>query len=632
MSLSQSVRLGRFLMLVALWPATARGQDDDVNLGTPGLSVQAELGFGGTIDQNGPVPIAFRFRNDSPAILEGRVTLVDRFGNRRADLGEVILAPGTSRRLRSIRSLVEWGDCVAMFADGSNIHWRAVLDLWAGRPFADGITYALLVSRSERKLQLPGQANINRRGTSLSGPTGFFVTSAAAWQVPDHPGPIHPLAALILAPDTEPDDLNLVQWRAVAKWMCMGGVVFANADSPEVVERLLAQSPLPAGPPGTPRRVGLGSVETYTEPLFGSAGDESRRKLAERIAELPQSYIGDDIRRIRVRRGETRQADFHRLLICVFVIAYALLLGVGALVLVRSSKQRVRAYALVVVSVGVLAALALGARLRLSDGDLRWVSVTRVGAGGLIQFARVQVQSSGGRGDVAAVRGDNPDLQLTAQSDRRWRYRRGYVRDRSSRTVAGFTWQRNQSQAEDAYRVSVPITPWGERSLTATAFDADCRGVKVSVQAMPPEPSAPPRSCTLSVKLANRLSVRIDSCFLVVGVRVEAPMIVDAFTSLRIGAIEPGETYDETVRVNFAFLESGDEFSVANFPDVKMRGDAAVWILAELDGSPILSIDPQSDFVSYNERHLYIHEITSDELADLAAALDAQLEGSPGPK
>ena len=120
--------------------------------------------------------------------------------------------------------------------------------------------------------------------------------------------------------------------------------------------------------------------------------------------------------------------------------------------------------------------------LRFSQGDLKWASVSYVGSGGLVQVARFDVQSSGGRNEDVAVKGMTPNLQFTGQANdvRNYYWRNQEPRDANP----AFDLQLNRFGADvkDAFKVKVRMTPWGRRQLHATDFKAGVKGLDLKLE------------------------------------------------------------------------------------------------------------------------------------------------------
>jgi hypothetical protein len=577
----RATMLRRFVlvtMLSLLIPASARCQfeDSEKKIDTAELVIEASAGWGGTVDQGRPVAVSFLLTNHSDQMIDGRLTLSDPTYGFEVDLGEVFVAPATSRRIASIQAMENWFECYATLSGDGKVLWRRELPLNTGRPFLKNVNYALFVDDGGRALQLPGSAadptTLGPSELQVAGESGFPVEclTAKTWQVPNHPGPLMSVKAMIFREGADAEALNRLQWEAVAEWMCQGGTVFVHSRSREIIDRLKKFSPLAGDSPVqagefTIRHVGLGAIYEYSQPLVSSEGAETRNLIAEHIALLTgnplSSLVGSGFLHHSRRGG---QADRNRILVVGFFGIYTVLSGLVAIVLFRMSQRKIGIYTVVVVSGACVLSGLLGWVLRYSQGDVTWMTVTQSGAGGAVQVARVEVQSAGGRNTQVAVSGENVDLQFTGQTRRRY-----YWDARSPQGFPPFTWQPNQAKGQqDTYQVNVTMTPWGNRRLHATGFK---RGfprldfgltfhpspVPVTGLAGPDQPPSEPLagepvpegesaamlpsqvpSGEVTLKIVNRLPYDLIDCQLIIGVTQSVPGQPAGVQQLAIG--QPG--------------------------------------------------------------------------------------------
>lgn len=262
------------LALAASSAARAQMNQPDEDIDTPGLTIEAIAGWDGTVDRRVPVPISFLIRNDSEQIIEGQIQLSNPWGGETVTLGDVVVAPGTSRRFASIQDMTDWYACFATLQNGERVYWRRELAVATGSEFIPHVNFALFIDESGRSLQLPntrsGTTPITASRTLVAGEEGRPVRclSAKPWQLPDHPGPLAPVRAIIFPEGVAGDELNVVQWQAVGEWMCAGGAVFVHSQSQEIIDRLTVSAPLGADPPVRSngfavRRTGLGAIYEY---------------------------------------------------------------------------------------------------------------------------------------------------------------------------------------------------------------------------------------------------------------------------------------------------------------------------------------------------------------------------------
>ena len=89
------------------------GADDDAgNLDSPGLIIEATAGWDGTVDREVAVPISLLLSNVTSAVIEGDLVLTDPSKGTEVLLGEIVLAPQSTRRFGAVRDLSEWFQCV----------------------------------------------------------------------------------------------------------------------------------------------------------------------------------------------------------------------------------------------------------------------------------------------------------------------------------------------------------------------------------------------------------------------------------------------------------------------------------------------------------------------------------------
>lgn len=658
-------------LLAHVLAASLAAQTDDVraDVDTPGLVIEATAGWDGIVDRSTPIPLSFLVRNDSGQILEGRLRITDPMNGYDVLLEEIVVSPGTSRRVTSIQAMTGWYECYAALSNGPDVLWRRELPLAAGQIFNANVNYALFLDDGGRRLQLPGLDPSTAAGMaselSVAGELGRPVQclSVKTWQAPNHPGPLVAAQAVIFPEGASRDSLNQVQWRAVAEWMCQGGVVFAHRESTDLIERLTRAAPLVADPdvpsgPFVVRRVGLGAVYEYAQPLLPSEGEEVRGQISEIIARLPRAHVDAflDATNWYYQRGG--RADLNRLVVIAFFAGYTFLTGFVALLLFRLSQRRIAIYTLVVIVGASALSGLLGGYLRFSRGDLHWLTVTQAGAGGAVQVGRIEVQSAGGRNTRVAVRGMQADLQFIHEAQGYGRNYYGWYGWMPPRTnCPPFTWQPNGLAAQqDAYQARVTMTPWGRRRLHATAYRPDFSPLDFRLQFRPRDaaggtqadgtsPEMPQGEFSLT--LVNRLPMDLTSCWLVIGasrfmptdsntppatplprgwVQLQTPSnegLIDVYQRHQVSALSAGGTHQESFNASFQIMQNAWELSIPlpgaslSPPRIDRLGTASAWVIAILEDSPMLTIDEaHSEFIPRQHLHLYIQEIRPEDMAD----------------
>jgi hypothetical protein len=686
------VRAVLIAALTITLPSFAIGQIDPADqsegdIDTAGLVIEAALGWDGTVDQSTPIPVSFLIRNSSDRIIEGHLTLSDSMAGHEVSLGEVIIAPGTARSLASIQDMSNWYECIATLRDGEGVLWRRELALSTGQQFYANVNFALFIDNGGRKLQFPGAvsstAAIAATDLVVAGKKGRPIQclTVKPWQMPNHPAPLAVAQAMVFREGMADADLNRVQWRAVAEWICQGGIAFVHNESSEVIERLKQSAPLnneAAVPSGEfkVRRIGLGAIYEYARPLFASEGTEIRQLIAETIAKLSKHHISTLVDSGHVYRQRGGRADRNRFLVIGFFGVYTLLSGVVALLLFRLSQRRIAAYTIVVVVGASILSGLLGGMLRFSQGDLYLVTVTQAGAGGVVQVAKINLQSAGGRNTQVAINGKYPDLQFVGREPNY------YPWDRQPTGYAPFTWQPNLAIGEeDTYQINVPMTPWGRRRLHATAYNRDLRRMKFELKFEPhnapsdnaaktsdnvsePTTTAGMPAGSFSLKLVNHLPFDVTECWLIIGVThkltaqaaatqavanqtgrygrygwqqsgatVSADGLIDVYHMQRLQGLSAGATYEKAFEAEFQIIDY-DWDMVKSWahgsltpPRISRMGTTSAWIVGRIENSPSIVIDEQrSDFVPQNQLHLFIQEILPTDMPDASLFFDAETD------
>ena len=565
-----------FVALTILLPALAQPtttsaqefvDETRMDIDTPGLLIEAAAGWDGLVDQSSAVPVALLITNHSGEIVRGEVVLHDPLYGNELSLGEVVIAPNTSRRVSTIQNLEDWYECLAEFRSGSDVLWRRDLPMNTGSNFATNVCFALFVNDGGRRLQLPGAIVNSAAGSMPAQPTAntgrpVQCLTASTWQIPNHHGPMIPIQAMIFREGSTDKTRNQLQWQAVGEWMCQGGTRFIHEKSEELIAVLTKAAPLKSKAVKLSdegefsiRPIGLGAIYEYSQPLFETEGNTTRKRISQTISQLPKHHVATMATKGFLHDPRGGRADRNRILVGGFFVIYAFLSGAVAIMLFRLTQRKIAIYTLVVVSGACVLSAGLGGMLRFSEGDLNWITVTQGGAGGAVQVAKIEVQSAGGRNSLVAINGNQPDLQFTGQAQRYY-----YYWNNQQIGIGPYTWQKNQATgegSENAYQIGVPMTPFGNRRLYGAAFKPDLPRLKFQIEfqkAPPPaqpqvteptpvedagelepmspaEPLPPPAMAvapgTVTVTLVNNLPVDLVDCWLVMGIspQTAAPTI-----------------------------------------------------------------------------------------------------------
>lgn len=671
------VALCLVVMLTTVWmsdAATAQMTLPSGDIDTPGLIIEAEAGWGSFVDRTYPVPVSFLLRNDTNQDIQGTLTLKDSFNGNEAILGDVVVSPGTSRRFSSIQALSQWYDCSATLVRGQKILWHRSLNLNTGKTFTGVSNYVLFVDQNERKLDLPiDYQNMAAIMSAMSesavpGLKGRPIRSltAKSWQIPNHPGPLLAVQTIVFAEGITEKDLNAVQLKAVAQWICEGGLLFVDKQSRPVIERIIKSSPFspdPAKESGalTVRRMGLGEIREYPRPLMTDEGSELRASIAMAAANWPRNQINSFHDLPTFQSNQHREADRYRTLIIMLFASYTLVTGGGALLLFRLNHKQIATFTMILVLITSVVAGAFGLSLRGSKGDLRWMTITQASSGGLIQVGGIEVQSTGNRSSRVTLLGDNVDQQYIGVAPN-WYYSGNQIPNYSP-----FTWQANQLPTEeDAYQIIVPMSPFGRRRCHANAFQPTATPVEIDLKfhfndtnaqaTRKSSGTAPVGKFTL--KLKNHLPFEIRDAFILIGVTATSPHTpadrpnptgggvfwnryqintepVDGLSDLYhrqpLPAMAGGSSYDLEFPSHFIGPEHLPHhhafwpYQSKLVPRLSRVGTTRGWIIGKLSKSPIMAIDEdRTDFVPEKGTHLFVQELEIEDLPE-------ELTYSPSP-
>jgi len=648
------------MMSIRVPAISAQEVDLREGVSTPGLLVEAAAGWDGTVDQSAPVPVSFLFSNYTGSNIDAQLMLSDPLAGRELRLGDIFVSPESVRQFSVVADLSQWYDCVAVLRQDGKVLWSQNLPLTTGNSFDPSTSFLLYVTDSGRSLPLAEEAGGDSQAEQTTAAvTGRPVRSlrAATWQIPRHHGPLVSVQAMIFSDrSTVTEAMNRGQWKAIADWLCLGGTLFVHADSAQIDKELtavLTLTPVDTDDEGSfgVQRVGLGRIITYRPRLFAEDSTGLRKEIAEVTSTISSEHISalPDADRLRIERGG--RADLNRIYVVVFLLCYTLFSGVVTLVLFRLSRRRIVIYAGSVVLIACIVSGVLGAMLRMSVGDLRWMTVTQIGDGGAVQIGNVVVQSAGGRSKTVAVRGRQPDLQFTSSYRRRNYYY--YWNDRQTR-FPPFTWQPSLAPGEDdTYRVNVALTPWGERQLHATDMSPDFDALEFSLAYSAFDQD--PFGGTFQLDIRNDTSLDLVECWLLVGStrqmtqseqqtqknmyrrigpgRIQVTEATDGsdedaietYHLSQLPEIPQGAQFTRSVDAAFQTFENDWDLQFAvgdgSFtpPRIAHLGSASAWVIGRLRESPLLTIDSVgSDFLPRAELHLLIQEIPRENIQGLS--------------
>ena len=652
------------LLMVVSWTsvhAQTESVRQDRNFG--GLDVEFSAGWDNTVDRSRPVVVSFLIGNYTKDSIDGKLYLFDPDRGHRVEVGDVFLSSGASRQLSTIRDLSDWNECFAELQQNDIVIWRRELALNTGQAFLPYENAALVVNDSTRVLHFPQQdvdavpSDGDTFVTAAGGRKVNFLT-AKTWQIPLHSGGINVVQGMVFPEGASDRDLNDGQWQAVAEWMCLGGAVFLHHESDSILQKLSAVAPLGSEPEFqsdkfTVQRFGLGSVRIFHNTLFSDQGRDTCRAITAVVSVMSSHHVkvvpGTCLRSYE----ETSQADSGRMMILGFLGLYALFSGGITLLMFRKSRHYIRRYITVVVAVACTASAVLGGVLSMSKGDLRWVTVTQAAAGGAVQVANIDLQSAGGQDTQVVVHGRHADLQSVGKPPPH------YYWYNQRQSLPAFTWQPNTAvEKEHSCRVRFPMTPWGNKRLSAQAFNPELRRLDVDLRFEPqPETTVPGMIAgRFSLQIVNHMPFDVLNCQLLLGVsRLAKPAgepsptrpepavqfqqvsqtesndnsdgvakSEDLYQVRTLQLLPAGQTYEVSFDAGFYPISNIWELTsqwahrTGQMARLPCSGIQRAWIIGTIAESSELRIDEQAtNFVPREETHLFIQEILAEEMTNL---------------
>jgi len=80
---------------------------------TPGLKIDASVGWDSTVSQEAPLAVSFLIENQSTNTIEAELRLDDPDTGYTATLGDIFAGPVSTRRFSSVQDLSDWSRCVS---------------------------------------------------------------------------------------------------------------------------------------------------------------------------------------------------------------------------------------------------------------------------------------------------------------------------------------------------------------------------------------------------------------------------------------------------------------------------------------------------------------------------------------
>lgn len=643
-------------VLLIIHGGDLHAQSDDEDIDTPGLTVDALAGWKGMTSATAPVPVSFLFSNFTNGPIDAELVLVDDWGGNRADLGEIYLTAGQTRRFGTVRSMRRWNRCIAELRSGNKVLWRRQLLLNNGINYNRVSNHVLIVNDSQRMLEFAGGLSpdaetpqdpviINAGGVNPATPP-LVSMNVMTWQIPTHPGPLNPVTALVFPGPVDAERLNAGQWAAIAEFVCQGGTVLLPENETQLFEAISAASPLPILPASIEnefptRRCGLGSIRLFSKPLFMEDNDSEEERVATLIASLEQEQLHRQVGLSSHYQRDSGRAERSRITILTFMIIYTLMSGIVTLAFVRRKNRTVLVYVCSLVGVACATSAILGGGVRYSQGDVSWVSLTRLTEKGALQYAELEVQSAGGRSDRLSILGLNPDMQVLA-TERQLYYGNNYY-DRDP--YPSFTVQPDMAaDRPEGFESRVSITPWGRRNLMAIDYLPDLKAMDVSLsfKRAPGSPSDAPPKGEFTISVTNNSGVDFYDCRLCIAVGAnegtieqvqqaresrlrrfgyweQTEIIPTKYGSIILGEIKRGTTKEARFEALFDSMQWSIQTEDASFAPAPATnpGGVRICLVSSIAVSPSLRIDDaNSNFGTVCEKHFICQELTPSQIPE----------------
>ena len=487
---------------------------------TPGLAVSVTVGIDDLRSDRMPTPILAVFDNQSELVIDGvwEIEQVDSADHESALVffEPIQLAP-PSTKVRRVCVTLANGRVAARLRHGRKVLWQAMLG--AGTEQVPDEMHVLGVDPRGRR---PGLSRLGRAPTNAlqqvwtgvgcpmppdASKTTVRANAVRPFQLPENAPPLHQFQAIAISEDCGENDFTVHQFQALGDYLLRGGQLVLPAEGAElgarIVERLPSQVRKGLGPDWfgadaegqavQMRRVGAGRMLVLARghvSMFGvlSSGKAARAEVVRLLAAHPRPSFPR-----HVTQGFTynQQLSPNSVNAMLFVLAvfgvYALLTG-PAVVLLRRARHRVVAvYVLSTVGLFCVVALSVGGIIRLRRGNQEWMTVTLLTPDGGLQEGLLTLASAGGDRYACTVTGRHlraAPLHVTPLDDdiTYWSYT--HMNGIWKPIIGGFhltTPAVGPSEEIQEIALNVPITPWGQRTVLASAFWPQGRAIPISV-------------------------------------------------------------------------------------------------------------------------------------------------------
>jgi len=404
----------------------------------PGLTIEAAVGWENICHTLCPLAVSLRITNNSEQTLTGQIFLRNPTSGETRMIGEATVSPGQVRHVGTVASMSGWEKCDLWWEGEHGVLWERQLavPLAASLYGAFSSRRILIVESGDRTLSIPEVPKVLNNESLLRSLTSTGVTRALKgkrvsrdaaplvsqippWQLPSHPAPLTILQTVLLSPTLAPEELSDVQYRALASWVTIGGVVMLSEQSTKVFERLQEYLPVPQS--GGINRRGVrvyacaaGAIETFPEAEFAKEGAAVMMNIGESTHSRPGSPLFSMLgERLALRKHATPVREYTWEALRWFFALYTAVLALP-LLMIRTRLRRILSLTVGIVATGCLGSLALATMIRNSGGDVSFTSVSWITDGCLVQAAVLEATRIDSGESSLVVRGRAPDLQLVA--------------------------------------------------------------------------------------------------------------------------------------------------------------------------------------------------------------------------
>lgn len=637
----------------------------------PGLDIQAAVGWEAVSCSLHPQAISLWISNSSTTVLEGQVLLRNPQTGETRSLGEVAVGPGGTRQFGMVAALGGWDNCELYWEGSDAVLWARQLVV-PGEPGAASALNThpgLFVEDSRRRFLLPPRqvltqsAQLNRlTGTSTepASETDFATLSGMQelatippWQLPVHPGPLTAVKSVLLSPQLSAERISEVQYRALARWVALGGVVFVAEESQQMFERLREHLPLQPRPATTQDGLtihycGQGSIRQFAAAELGQANSAVMSAVGETIAAAISSPLFAKLRQHSA--AQSRHPQSTELRIAAMLTLFGLYAVAAALpiLMFRSPRRRQISWVVGVVLTTSVGAGVLGFAIRNSRGDVSLHTLSWIGDGCLVQTASIDLKNAGSGDLYQGVRGREPELQVNesiVEDDVLFAGMLGAFGPFGWSDPAGrpawppFNLKNSTSTDPALSRIAVPPSPWSRRQVTGVdmmplegrlevVLELVGDGGEEAMEKWNRVASFP--NCKLRVRLRNSLPFTLSECRLgmILWRRPAASnaewMLYRTITATDFPhmAEESASTEAEVeIECNPGFEwvadHGGQNPLFLEMSCMVPRGEMEVWVEGRLDASPLMRLEGDDFRESVPAEHRFYYRVPRENLPQL---------------